>query len=289
MPLLRKPEGLTSIDSQFDYNDPCPSNAEQACDASSSIGPHYYTVYANAERPPRSPEELRVREVLQQPLLNPESETVYPTPITATYSDLYIPHVRESVYLSAIVTGVHAMVTKTPDTGTGRGLGFDAAEAAHKGTMPVVPMMEVQKVYTVPAGGVVVALSDEKEGYDEILENEAEDEDDEATEEDEAVEIRMWEGQVAVTIPDETAVEKVAAEAQEWKARQDGSESKTGSQDNEEISDHVIFCTDETDPILDAREAQPALRDMGKVKWRVCRYRWYFGGASQASEESIIE
>jgi hypothetical protein len=26
-----------------------------------------------------------------------------------------------------------------------------------------------------------------------------------------------------------------------------------------------MFCTDETDPILDAREAQPGLHDMGKM------------------------
>jgi hypothetical protein len=98
-----------------------------------------------------------------------------------------------------------------------------------RGAMPVVPMMEVQKVYTVPAEGVVVALSDEKEGYDEILEKGVEDMDegDEATEEEEAVEIRMWEGEVVkvvVTVPNEEVIEKMEAEVQEWKATQDGSE-----------------------------------------------------------------
>jgi hypothetical protein len=98
-----------------------------------------------------------------------------------------------------------------------------------RGAMPVVPMMEVQKVYTVPAEGVVRALSDEKEGYNEILEKGVEDMDegDEATEEEEAVEIRMWEGEVVkvvVTVPNEEVIEKMEAEVQEWKATQDGSE-----------------------------------------------------------------
>jgi hypothetical protein len=56
-----------------------------------------------------------------------------------TYSDLCVPPVCEIVYLSAFVTSVHAMMTKTPVTGTGRGLGFDAAEAAHKGSDACCP------------------------------------------------------------------------------------------------------------------------------------------------------
>jgi hypothetical protein len=260
-------DALASIDSQPDCNDPCPGNAEQACGAASPVGPHLFTVYANAEPRPPPHEELRAREVLQQPLPNPDSETVHPTLITVTYSNLCVPPVCESVYLSAVVTSVHAMVTKAPDTGAWREMAFDAAEAAHEGMMPSVPMREVQKLYTVPAGGVVVALSDEKDGYDEILEKGVEDGDEETIEE-EAVEIRMWEGEVlrvVVTVPDEEIIERMEAEVEEWRAKQEETGVETGAQNEEETSDHVMFYTDETDTILDSREAQPGLRDMGKV------------------------